>query len=134
MTQLTAQLHHQERLRIFYIVWHEPLRTSGHDSFITELIEKAGGENIFHDLTGYPTVDLEVVLERNPQVIIANSGHGSAGNSPFKWANSETRMKATDALKSSRVYEINADLVNRGGPRLVEGLEQMLRIIHPELD
>lgn len=131
VAQRTAKI--QERPRVFFIIWHNPLITAGRDSFISDLIEKAGGKNIFDDLTGYPSINLEIVLERNPQFIIA-PGHGKAADSSFQWVNSETRMKETDALKNGRVYEINADLVNRPGPRLVEGLEQLFQIIHPELE
>ncbi len=133
VTSLTNGLPAQGRLRVFYIVWHDPLRTVGNDKLLNELIELAGGKNIFDDVTGHPTVDLEVVLERDPEVIVANSGHGSAGDSPFRWVTTEPRIKGTKALKQGNVYEIDADLVSRPGPRIVQGLETMLQFIHPEL-
>ncbi|HEX77820.1 MAG TPA: cobalamin-binding protein [Dehalococcoidia bacterium] len=133
VTSLTEGLSSQDRPRVFYISWHDPLRTVGGDKLHNELIRVAGGENIFGDVTGYPTVDLEIVLERDPQVIVASSGHGSAGRSPFQWAISEPRLKGTEALKLGRVYEVDADIVSRPGPRIVQGLEAMLQFIHPEL-
>ena len=133
VTNLTGGLSPQDRLRVFHLVWHDPLRTVGGDKLLNELIELAGGKNMFDDLTEYPTVDLESVLERDPQVIVANAGHGSAGDSPFHWASNEARLKGTAALKQGRVYEIDADFVNRAGPRIVQGLEKMLQLIHPEL-
>ncbi len=130
---LTAGLPPQDRPTVFYIVWHDPLYTVGGDQLHNEVIELAGGENIFGDISGFPTVDLEVILERNPGVIVTSGGHGSAENSPLKWATSEPRLKVTEALKRGSVYEIDAETIGRPGPRIIEAIEAMLRFIHPEL-
>jgi len=133
VARLVAGLSAEGRPRVFYVVWHDPLMTAGGDTTQSELIDLAGGRNIFDDLSKYPTVDLEALLERQPQVIIAGSGHGSAQNSPLEWAKSEPRLKNTEALIQNRVFGIDADIVSRAGPRIVDGLEEMLRLIHPEL-
>ncbi len=130
ISDATAGLSARERPKVFYVVWHEPLMAAGKDTFIDELITRAGGINIIDNLSQYPTVDLEVVLQNNPDVIICNSGHGSGGESPIKWAQSEPRLKNVAARQSGRVYEIDGDLVNRAGPRIVDGLEQMLQFLH----
>ena len=123
----------QERPRVFYITWHDPLWTSGSGTFIHELIEKAGGVNIFQDVTGHKTVNIELVLARNPEVIIACSGHGQAEDEPFGWANSEPRLQATEARMNNRIHQIDADLVSRSGPRIVDALECFAYFIHPEI-
>lgn len=133
ITKLTARLSHQERPKVFSLLWHDPLRTVGSDTLQSQLVQRAGGENIFGALTGYPRVDLEVLLQRDPQLILAQVGHGSAGQAPFDWAKGEPRLKETEALKTGRVYPIDSDLVARAGPRLVDGLEEMFRLLHPEL-
>jgi iron complex transport system substrate-binding protein len=133
VARLVAGLSAEGRPRVFYVVWHDPLMTAGGDTTQSELIDLAGGRNIFDDLSKYPTVDLEALLERQPQVIIAGSGHGSAQNSPLEWAKSEPRLKNTETLIQNRVFGIDADIVSRAGPRIVDGLEEMLRLIHPEL-
>jgi len=123
-----------ERPRVLSITWHDPLWTAGQGTWEDQLITMAGGQNLFPDLAGYKTVDLETVLQRDPQVIIAASGHGEGLRAPYLWALDEPRLKGTEALRKGRVYEIDADIVSRPGPRLVEGLEEMLRLIHPELN
>lgn len=123
----------QERPRVFYITWHDPLWTSGSGTFIHELIEKAGGVNIFQDVTEHKAVDIELVIARNPEVIIACTGHGEARDEPFGWAKSEPRLGATEARKNQKVYQIDADLVSRSGPRIVDALEWLAYFIHPEI-
>jgi iron complex transport system substrate-binding protein len=119
--------------RVCYVVWHDPLMTAGGDTMQSQLIDFAGGKNIFEDLTYYPTVGLETLLERQPQVIIAGVGHGSAEANPLNWAKSEPRLKNTEALLQGKVFGIDADITSRGGPRMIDALEEMFRLIHPEL-
>jgi len=70
---------------------------------------------------------------RNPQVIIAGTGHGEAKSLPFEWAKSEPRLRVTEARQNNRVYQVDADLVSRAGPRIVDALERFAYFIHPEL-
>ena len=133
VAQKVAGLSPQERPRVLFITWHDPVWTAGKGTWHDQLITMAGGQNLLPELEGHKTVDLEVVLQRDPQVIIAGSGHGEALRQPYLWALDEPRLKGTEALRKGRVYEINADIVSRPSPRLVEGLEEMLRLLHPEL-
>ena len=123
----------QEKPRVFYITWHDPLWTSGSETFIHELIEKAGGVNIFQDVIEHKTVDIELVIARNPEVIIACSGHGEAEDEPFGWAKSEPSLQTTEARMNNRIHQIDADIVSRTGPRIVEALEECSRFINPEI-
>lgn len=126
VTNQTEEL--EQRPRVFYIVWHDPLWTAGSGTFIHELIEKAGGVNICGNLTGYPTISIEEVIARNPEVIIT-----SAWPDVYEWAMNETALNITDARQNGRVYTCDDNLVQRPGPRLVEGLEWFAHFIHPEI-
>jgi iron complex transport system substrate-binding protein len=120
------------KLRVLYIVWHDPVKTAGAGTFEDELIEKAGGVNIFHDLSGYAQVDPESIAVRNPEVIIACTGMGSGADMPLSWAKAERVLNLTDARKNDRIYQAKGDLITRTGPRIVDGLEMMAKFIHPE--
>jgi iron complex transport system substrate-binding protein len=133
VTDKTQSLKPEERPKVFYITWHEPLWSVGSETIIHELIEKAGGENIFQDITGHKMVNLETVIARNPEVIIACTGTGEAKNKPYEWAKEEPRLMVTEAYKNDRIYQVDADLVSRTGPRIVEALEEFARFIHPEI-
>ena len=134
ITDKTRNLTQDERPRVFYIIWHDPLMTVGSDTLIHQLIELAGGTNIAQNLSEeYPTMSLEAVIMVNPQVIIAGSGMGEGASLPYEFALTEERLGDVDARVNGRVYEINTDLVGRPGPRQVLGLEEMAKMIHPEL-
>jgi iron complex transport system substrate-binding protein len=120
------------KTRVLYIVWHDPVQTAGAGTFEDEIIEKAGGVNIFHDLSGYAQVDPEAIAVRNPEVIIACSGMGTGADKPLQWAETERGLNQTDARKNGRIYQAEGDLITRSGPRITDGLEMFAKFIHPE--
>ena len=134
ITNKTKSLAQDKRPKVFYIVWHDPLMTVGPETRIHQLTELAGGANIAHNTNeGYPTMSLEAVIIANPQIIIAGSGMGEGASLPYEFALTEERLGEVDARVNGRVYDINTDLVGRPGPRMVEGLNQLARMIHPEI-
>jgi len=129
----TQKLSPAQRPRVFYVTWHDPLMTAGTGTLSNDVISQAGGQNIASDITGDKTIDLETVINRDPEVIIVSVGMGTGEDSPWQYIKSESRLKNTQALLTDRVYKIDGDLIHRPGPRIVEALEQMAQFIHPEL-
>jgi len=116
----------QQRPRVFYMLWNDPLWTAGSGTFINELIEKAGGVNICQNITGYAEVSIEDVLASDPEIIITSK-------LCYDWAKNATELASTNASQTGRIYTLDDDLVQRQGPRLVEGLEWFAYFIHPEI-
>jgi iron complex transport system substrate-binding protein len=133
VTDKTAGLNDDEKPRVLFVVWHDPLMAAGSATLHDELIRMAGGINIAGDLEDYADISLEAVLTANPQVIIAGIGMGSGEDLPFQYLNTEPRLEDTDARRDNSIYPINQDLVGRPGPRVVKALEQFAEFIHPEL-
>ncbi len=133
VTDKTNSLPEDKKPSVFYLTWHDPLKTSGSRTLLDELIQKAGGRNIFSDVIGTASVDLEVLVARNPQVMIAGIGMGSGEDKPFQFLKTESRLRNTEAAKNGRIYGIDLDLTGRAGPRIVDGLERFARCIHPEI-
>ena len=133
ITDKTASLAADQRPGVFYVMWHDPLMTVGGDTRINVLIETAGGVNLFEDTEGYPMIDLESLVAANPQVIIAGTGMGEGADAPFTFAKEEERLADTDARKNGQVYEINTDLTGRPSERIIDALELLAGMIHPEL-
>lgn len=129
----TAGLTANEKPRVFYVMWHDPLMTVGGDTRIHELIEIAGGINIYADTAGYPIVELETLVEADPQVIIAGTAMGEGADAPFEFAKTEARLESSEARRNNKVFEINTDLVGRPSERMIDGLEQLAAMIHPDL-
>lgn len=118
------------RPRVLYVLWPDPLIVPGRASLVSELITLAGGDSVTADGgQGYPRYSLEAALARNPEVIILAS-HGSE-KSPLtrdKWE----RLGQVPAIAAGRLHAIDGNLTHRYGPRIVDGLERLARLIHPE--
>jgi iron complex transport system substrate-binding protein len=107
----------------------------GAKSFITELISTAGGINVFGEIEDeYLSTSTEGVLQANPEIIIISQGQMSAacGLTPDV-VKARTGWENTLALQNDKIYTINEDLMIRPGPRIVDGLEAIAAILHPEV-
>jgi len=134
ITSETVNLTEAQRPRVFYVQWHDPLKTAGSGNRIHELIELAGGTNIAQDLSGISvTISLEAVIGANPEVIVAGVGMAAGEDSPLQLALTEPRLKGVDARINKQVYGMDNDLINRAGPRIADALELLAKMIHPEI-
>lgn len=118
------------RPRVLYVVWPEPLIVPGRGAAVTELIELAGGESVSADgPEGYPRYSVEAAVARGPEVIIlARHGAGTAPYAREKWE----RFADLPAIRAGRLHAVDGDLFHRFGPRVVDALEILARLLHPE--
>lgn len=106
---------------------------NGGGSFGDELLQDANGINIFHDNTsngGFPQVTDEAIISANPQFIILTEDPAYGGNVSAVYKRSN--WGSIEALKLHKVYRVNSNIIGRPGPRLVQGLECLAQIIHPD--
>lgn len=106
--------------------------TSGYGTFGDAIIKKAGGINVAGVKGGYFQMDIEAILWANPEIIIVIEDY-TWPTQTYDALLSDDRLSITDAIKSNAVYKIDANLMSRPGPRLVDGLEETAIILHPEL-
>jgi iron complex transport system substrate-binding protein len=119
------------RPKVFLTIGESPMVTVGKGSFADDLIHLAGGENVAaKEERMYPRWGMEEILRRAPEVILVSS-MSPKGDYPKildEWA----RWKMIPAVRDGRIHLINSDLVDRPSPRIIEGLEEMARLFHPE--
>jgi len=124
------------RPRVFYVFdATDPTKpwTPGPGSFVNDLIGLAGGENIAAQAQGpWIQFSLEELVNLDPEIILVDSMHGTAVISP-EAIRQLPGWKDTTAARENRIHTIDGDLVNRTGPRIVQGLEDIAEAIHPEL-
>jgi iron complex transport system substrate-binding protein len=118
------------RPRVLYVLWPEPLIVPGRNTIVTELIQLAGGQSLTaDDADAWPRYSLEAAVAKRPEVILlANHGAGTGAIAADKWR----RLTELPAVKTGRLRSVDGDLMHRYGPRVVDGLEQLARAIHPE--
>lgn len=127
----TLVQHIAQRPRVFYELDPKQLYTGGRGSFVDSLITMADGVNVAGKINNpYPALSAEQLIAFNPQYIIL--GDANYGVTPASVA-ARPGFGAISAVKLHHIYGINDDLVSRAGPRIVDGLEKIARMIHPGL-
>ena len=114
---------------VFVEIYSKPLMTAGTGTYIDNMVALAGGTNIGDAAgSGYPTFSEEVLFKDNPPVYIATTG---SMQSPGQIAK-RSGYNALQAVKDGRVYVIDQNFLDRPGPRLIDGLQELAQAIHPE--
>jgi len=126
-----SQVAEEERVRVYYEVYADPLMSIGKTTVIHEIIEAAGGKNIFGDVdVSYPRISAEAVIDRNPQVIVFPNYHGTEGFLANEIM-SRPGWSTVDAVTEGRIYGIDPDIVSRPGPRIAEAVEKLAALFYP---
>ena len=125
VANIEKELKGKSPVRVFVQIDKDSLYTVGKESFITDLISKAGGESVTKTVaTAYPKISKETALALNPDaIILSESPNNLEPNEVFKNSN---------AVKNGKVFKINADIISRPSPRLVDALEQIAAYLHAE--
>ena len=123
------------RPTVAHVVWHSPLYVSGNDTLQNDVITMTGGENAFAYLNGWGTVSLEEFLAKNPDIILVNGGGGMDSSQKdviLEAFMNNPQYSSLSAVKTKRVYAIDADIISRPAPRIVDAAEEVARLVHPE--
>jgi iron complex transport system substrate-binding protein len=123
------------RPTVYHEIWSAPYMSVGKGTFVDEVIKIAGGQNIFENATAaYPIVGTEQISSENPDIMVFPT---QMGVDSF-WGNYVT-VAARDgwgsipAVVNHRMYTVSGDIIDEPGPRQVDSLEIMAKIIHPEI-
>ena len=117
--------------RVFIEVWSDPLITAGGTSFLDNVVSRAGGVNVAHDLErDYPTINPERVVEWNPDVILLC--YMTESKDAAAQVAGRIGWGGIKAVRERRVIaDISPDALLRPGPRLVAGVERLAERLHP---
>ncbi|HWR65252.1 MAG TPA: ABC transporter substrate-binding protein [Bellilinea sp.] len=105
--------------------------TAGSGTFIDQLITMAGGENVAASLDGaWGQISQEALLVANPEIILLGD---AAYGTTAEQVSARAGWEAIQAVQTGQIVPFNDDTVSRPGPRLVDALEELVRILHPDL-
>lgn len=123
LQELVESIERTEKVRVFVEIWNEPLMSAGPGSFMDELINLAGGENVAGDTDSpWPVISEEIVIDRDPQVVILTSYNLEEALGRSAWQD-------ITAYKNGDVLEIDPDIYSRTTTRLLDALEEMIGIL-----
>jgi iron complex transport system substrate-binding protein len=109
-------------VKLFYEVWHQPLITINGEHLISDIIRLCGAINVFADVPALaPTVSIEAVISAAPDIIVTGGRHTERS----EWRAAWQRWPQLPAVMHEQLYFINPDLIQRHGPRILQGAEQL---------
>lgn len=119
---LQARYAGAEPVSVLYQIWNRPLMTINGEHLISDIIRLCGGRNVFAEAqTLAPTVSREAVLGADPEVIVASG----MGDSRPDWLDAWRRWPRLQAVQGGHLYHVHPDLLQRHGPRIIEGAERL---------
>jgi len=122
LQQLRTSHTRQSKVRVFYQIWDSPLLTLNGKHIVSDAIASCGGINVFASLPALtPRVGVEDVLQADPEVIISPEQAGIAAPWLAHWKH-WPRLKA---VQKNHLFSVPADLVNRPGPRFLQGMQHI---------
>ena len=109
-------------VRVFYPIWRRPWMTIGADTYVHDLLATCGGANVFGDQTRYPTVTLDEMAVRGPEVILLP-------DEPFRFRRAHLAdfdaYPAVPAVRERRIHLVDGKPFSWHGPRLAEALRTL---------
>ena len=105
--------------------------TTGQNTFMHEMLETINATNAAEDQDGWVKMTEEEIVQLNPDVIITTYGYYI--DNPAEQVLARDGWAEVTALKNEQVFDVDSDTVTRPGPRLIEGVETLARIIYPEV-
>ena len=136
LAEIAEKTSAEEKPTILHCMWTDPLWVSGSGTFQDEMITAAGGINAAAAEEGWVALTMEKFLTMNPDIIVVDSGNGmgvGADDALRDFFLKDPRMQSLSAVQNEQVYVVNADIIDRGGPRIVEGVEALAEIAHPDI-
>lgn len=113
-------------VKLFYEVWHQPLISINGQHLISDLISLCGAVNVFADVPVLaPIVSVEAVIRAAPDIIVTGAHHTQRN----EWRSAWQRWSQLPAVAHDQLYFINPDLMQRHGPRILQGAEQLCQYV-----
>lgn len=120
--------------KVFFQIGISPIVSAGTNTFANELIKYSGGINLGAGQDPYPRFSMEQIISMDPDIIIISSMKRTKNHKIFKRVKQEWKTwTMLSAVKNKKIYVVDSNIFDRPTPRLIDGLEILAHIIHPEL-
>jgi len=124
----------ETRPKVFVLLYGQGLWTCGGESYVDDLISRAGGTNVASSMPKkWVLYKREQILKDDPDVIFILARSLEDFATGRDWLLKKAHVESVAAVRSGRIYELDENAASRFGPRLVDVLDRMARLLHSEL-
>jgi iron complex transport system substrate-binding protein len=126
LATLTRQNANKKKLRVFYQVWYQPIYTLNDQHIVSDALRLCGGVNVFGGLkVTAPSIATEAVVQENPDAIVSADVKSQSQAGIDIWQ----RYGTMQAVKNHNLFILDADELNRPGPRIIEGAQALCKVL-----
>ncbi len=123
----------RSRPKVFVLLYGQGLWTCGGESYLDDLIGRAGGTNVASGLPKkWALYKRERIISDDPDVIFILSRSSADFSTGKAWLSGTAGIGAVSAVRTGRVYELDENAASRFGPRLADVLDRLAALLHPE--
>jgi iron complex transport system substrate-binding protein len=117
--------------RVLFVVWTQPLISVGKHTFLNDALVHAGAQSVVEIADGWPQVSFEYVLKLQPEYLVFAGSLGEANAPPVEELSKLPGWRDLDAVRNGKIA-IVSDAIDRPSPRMVDAIEELARLLHPE--
>jgi iron complex transport system substrate-binding protein len=118
--------------RVLFVVWTEPLISIGRHTFLNDALNRAGAQSVVEIADGWPQISFEYVLKLQPEYLVFAGSLAEANAPPIEELSKLPGWRDLDAVRNGKIV-IVSDAIDRPAPRMVDAIEELARLLHPEV-
>ena len=131
LSEITRRLAGRAPRRVFFVVWTEPIISTGQHTFLADAIRRAGGESVVNAPQDWPQVSIEEVLRQNPEYLVFSGTHPEDPQGTINTLRKRAGWSSMDAVRENH-FAIVSDALSRPGPRLIDAIEDLAHQLHAD--
>jgi iron complex transport system substrate-binding protein len=118
--------------RVLFVVWTAPLISVGRHTFLNDALVHAGAQSVVEIADGWPQISFEYVLKLQPEYLVFAGSLSEANAPPIEELSKLPGWRDLGAVRNGKIA-IVSDAIDRPGPRMVDAIEELARLLHPEI-
>ncbi len=131
LTELSRRLAGRPARRVFFVVWLDPIISTGPHTFIADALHHAGAESVVNVPQDWPQINLEEVLRQNPDYLVFAGTHPDDPQSTIHSLEKRPGWSSLAAVREGH-FAVVSDALDRPTPRMLDAIEDLARQLHPE--
>ncbi|HKO05911.1 MAG TPA: cobalamin-binding protein [Candidatus Acidoferrales bacterium] len=131
LAELARRLAGRPARRVFFVVWTDPIISTGPHTFLADALRRAGAESVVSVEQDWPQIGIEELLRQNPDFLVFSGTHPDDPQSTISSLEKRPGWSSLDAVRE-RHYAVVSDALARPAPRLLDAIEDLARQLHPD--
>jgi len=131
LAELARRLSGRPPRRVFFVVWTDPIITTGAHTFLADALHRAGAESVISVSQDWPQISIEEVLRQNPEYLVFSGTHPDDPQSTINALRKRVGWSSMEAVREGH-FAIVSDALDRPAPRLLDAIEDLAHQLHPD--